>query len=79
MMPNRSNMKKVLSSHVWEVGYEPASQVLHVRYQPTLRVPEGRLVEYHGVSAEAANTVLTAPSIGKALHEHIRGKHEMRG
>lgn len=67
-------MKPVVSSVATEVGYDPETEQLHVRYAPTLRNPAGNLVVYGDMDAETANDILTAPSIGSALHEMVRGK-----
>jgi hypothetical protein len=65
-------MTKVESSHVWEVGHDPEANVLYVRYQPTVKHPVGRLVQYQGVDADTAQQVLTAPSVGGAIHALIK-------
>ncbi len=71
-------MKEVVSSHIWEVGYDPDGEVFSVRYIPSVRNPEGRLVEFIGVDAKTAEQVLSAPSVGQAVHQLIRGKFEAR-
>lgn len=65
-------MRKVFSSHVDEVGYDNKKQELHVVYGGK----NGKYCVYKGVPPDAAANVLTASSIGKALHEHIKGKYE---
>lgn len=67
-------MTKTQSSHVWEVGYDPDKAELHVRYIPSVKEPAGRLVVYREVDGETAKQVLTAPSIGQALHQFVRGR-----
>jgi predicted GH43/DUF377 family glycosyl hydrolase len=71
-----AEMKEVLSSHVWMIGYDPETAELRVRYAPSVKNPEGRVVIYHGVDPETAAAVEGAPSIGQALHQMIRRKFE---
>ncbi len=73
-----AEMKAVSSSHIWEVGYDPEDQILAIRYAPSVKSPEGALVEYAGVDAKTAEQVLAAPSIGSAVHQLIRGRFETR-
>ncbi len=68
-------MQKVLSSFVISIGYDDAAQELHVRYAPTVKNPAGDLVVYGQVEPETANDIMSAPSIGQALHSDIRGKY----
>jgi hypothetical protein len=70
-------MQRVESSHVWEVGYEGGD--LHVRYWPSVKHPEGRLVRYVGVDQKTADDVMAAPSIGQALHLFVKGRFEFEG
>jgi hypothetical protein len=70
-------MKQVQSSHVWEIGYD--GYALTVRYWPSVNHPAGRVVSYQGVDEKTAEAVMTAPSIGSALHSMIKGKYEVTG
>ena len=63
-------MRNVYSSHVARIGYDGATATLRVEYT------NGRAVEYAEVSPETADSVISAPSIGAALHAHVRGKHK---
>jgi hypothetical protein len=72
-------LTRVQSSHVWEVGYDPETQVLAVRYHASVKHPAGRVVEYHGVDEKTAASVIEAPSVGSALHNFVRGVFEERG
>jgi hypothetical protein len=72
-------MTRVRSSHVWEVGYDPESRVLAVRYHASVKHPAGRVVEYAGVDEKTAASVMDAPSIGSALHNFVKGVFEERG
>ena len=58
------------SSHVKAVGYDAAARELHIHY---LR---GKPAVYKDVAPDVAALITSQPwSIGKALHQHIRGKH----
>ena len=60
--------KQVFSSHVDTVAYDDAAKTLLVEYKG------GKTSAYSGVSPDVANAVMSAESIGSALHEHVRGK-----
>ncbi|TXH12413.1 MAG: KTSC domain-containing protein [Hyphomicrobiaceae bacterium] len=62
-------MKRVYSSHIDKIGYNPASQEFHVEYQ------KGKTSIYRGVSPDDAKSVLEAASVGSAL-KSFRGKYE---
>lgn len=64
---------EVFSSHVDAVGFDPATSELHVRYR------KGGTSIYSGVPADLAQQISTAYSVGKALHEQVRGKFPHRG
>ncbi len=61
-------MKKVFSSHIDAVGYDPDSKELHVRFQ------KGKTAVYMDVPADTAQMVVDAPSVGTALHQFVKGK-----
>ena len=65
-------MRSVFSSHVDALGYDEESAELHVRFK------DGNSVVYHGVPPEVAGQVVTAPSIGEALHQAVRGRFRHR-
>lgn len=65
-------MKSVFSSHVSTIGYDPESRELHVQYR------DGKRAAYVDVPPETAHNVMNAPSIGNALHAHVRGKFTHR-
>jgi hypothetical protein len=67
-------MRPVYSSHVDEIGHDPDTEELHVKYF------SGRTAVYEGVPLTVAAMVLSGSvaSIGKALHAHVRGKYEHR-
>jgi hypothetical protein len=60
-------MRSVFSSNVSEVGYDPETQELHVRWQ------NGKLSIYSGVPADTADGVMNAASVGGALNDEIKG------
>jgi hypothetical protein len=65
-------MRAVYSSHVDEIGYDPEKSELHVKYRT------GQTHVYEGVPSETASIVMSAPSIGKALHAEVRSKFKSR-
>lgn len=67
-------MRNVFSSHVDQIGYDPETQELHVKYT------KGQYAIYQDVPPDKAATVMGSASIGSALHEHIKGsfEHEYR-
>jgi KTSC domain len=62
-------MRKVFSSHVGQIGYDEETGELHVTFART-----GKTAVYENVPPKIARSVLTAPSIGMALHESVRGQ-----
>lgn len=72
-------MKRVYSSHIDEVGYDPDTKELHVTFQGK----EGKAAKtavYMDVPADIAQQVVDAPSVGTALHNLIKGNfaHEYK-
>ena len=63
-------MKQVFSSHVHAVGYDSKSQELHVEYK------NGARFVYKDVPEDKAKQVTGSHSIGKALHNFIKGEHD---
>lgn len=64
--------RSVFSSHIDKVGYDPASGELHVTYKT------GQVAIHEGVPPGVAQQVTGAASIGKAIHQHIRGQYSHR-
>lgn len=62
-------MKRVFSSHINSVGYNPDSQELYVEFS------NGKTGVYFGVKSDVAQLVVDAPSVGSALHRFIKGKY----
>src|SRR5215469_2749411 len=61
-------MRKVISSHVLEIGYDAENSQLIVRFAPTMKNPAGALVAHHGVDPDTAESVMSAPSMGQSPH-----------
>lgn len=61
--------RSVFSSYIQNIGYDPETRVLSVGYK------SGGETHYQDVSSDTAAAVMSAPSIGSALHEYVRGKH----
>lgn len=72
----RMKLERVNSSMAFEIGYDADSQIMAVRYRPTVKYPAGQIIEYVGVPEEVYGKVRTAPSIGRALHQFVRGIYE---
>lgn len=59
-------MTPVSSSMVAEVGYDPETFELHVRWY------NGKTSVYEGVSEADASLVMGAHSVGRAIIDHIK-------
>ena len=68
-------LHSVYSSHISDIGYDEETRELHVVYSNT-----GKRIVYVDVPPEIASKVLpqNAPSIGEAMHAHIRGRFSFR-
>ena len=64
--------QSVYSSHIDGIAYDVGTQELHVKYQT------GKTAIYQDVPPDKAGQVATAPSIGTALHDLVRGQHQHR-
>ena len=74
-MPPR--MRSVFSSHVDSIGYDGETGELHVRYRGTYKGGAGvKTAIYANVPPDVAARVMSAPSIGEALHAHVKGKYD---
>lgn len=62
-------MRRVFSSHVSSIGYDPASKELHVEFK------NGKTAVYMDVPSDVAKMVTDAPSVGTALHQFIKDKY----
>ncbi len=67
------DLRRVFSSHINGVGYDPVSKELHVAFAGKDGKP-GKTAVYMDVPADVAQQVTDAPSIGTALHSLIKGR-----
>jgi KTSC domain-containing protein len=65
-------MFPVKSSNVDAIGHFAGSNELHVRYK------DGAHYIYDDVAPELHQRLMNAPSIGKFIHEHVKGKFTHR-
>lgn len=63
-------MRRVESSNIKAVGYDPATKRLRVEFG------SGSTYEYSGVSATTHEGLVGAESVGKYFHRHVRGAHK---
>lgn len=68
-----AEVRKVFSSFIDGIAYDAEAQRLSVHYQ------NGQASHYDAVPADVWYKVNTAPSIGAALHAHVRGKFNHTG
>lgn len=61
--------EEVTSSNVESVGYDPETQTLEVEFQG------GNVYQYQAVPANVHQALMSAPSVGKYLGMHIKGKY----
>lgn len=59
------------SSQVSMIGYDRAQQIMGLRFRST----KDHEYLYSNVSPEQFHAFATAPSLGRHLIEHIKGKH----
>lgn len=62
------DMKRVYSSHINSIGYDPATKELHVEFD------NKKIGVYMDVPPDVAVLVTDAPSVGTALHAYVKGK-----
>jgi hypothetical protein len=62
----------VESSNVKSIGYHAEKLTLEVEFH------NGGVYQYYGVRPEHHAALMAAPSKGKHLHQHFRGKYETR-
>jgi len=60
-------MKPVQSSAISAIGYNPNSHKLTIDFK------SGQTWEYDGVAPDHYDALMSADSVGKHFHEHIRG------
>ena len=67
-------MKRVFSSHIDSVGYDPDTRELHVQYQGKKDKP-GKTAVFMDVPQDVAKLVVDAPSVGTAVHQFLKDKY----
>lgn len=65
------HMHSVTSSQITEIGHDPATNILAVRFKHG-----GTLYHYSGVTAEKFEQFKASESIGSFLGKHIKGHHD---
>jgi len=65
-------MQPVFSSTVAEIGHDPETKELHVKWK------NGKTSIYSGVDADKARSVTNAWSINGALNEMVKDQHDHR-
>jgi hypothetical protein len=68
-------MAFVYSSHVMSWGYDDDTSEFHVRFGPTEKHPGGRTAVYRNVPADKAAAIMSSPSPGTAIRDHLRDQH----
>ena len=63
-------MTPVTSSNLHSVGYDPATKDMHVRFH------SGNTATYRNVPPETHQAFVSAPSVGKHFHQHIKGRYQ---
>ena len=57
--------KRINSSKIRAVGYDPKSQVLEIEFS------DGKLIQYRGVSSEVHRQFMAAPSVTSFFEDKI--------
>lgn len=65
-------MQTVQSSHVNSIGYDAAKQELYVTWN------SGKTSIYSSVPASVHQSVIQAPSVGKAIHLNVKKHYQHR-
>lgn len=66
-------MTAVDSSQIAAIGHDPASNTLRVQFKGS-----GSTYDYAGVPADVHQAFSKAPSLGKFLGTHIKGKYDFK-
>jgi hypothetical protein len=64
-------LEPVQSSRLSEMGYDPDTFTLAVRFPPTKKAPAGKVYHYRNISEEIFDDLKNAPSIGVFFNETI--------
>lgn len=70
MSEHMTEMKKVQSSIINEIGYDSETEILTIKFNG------GKTYVYKNVPKEKALAVMESESIGKAFHAEIKGQYE---
>ena len=60
----------VKSSNVSSVGYDPKSKTMEVEFK------DGSIYHYHGVDSTTHSDLISAKSVGKYIHAHVKGQYK---
>ena len=65
-------MRQVTSGHIAEVGMDPASDVLYVRFKTPDDKP-AKVYRYIGIDRAQFRELFRSKSVGAFLNQHVRG------
>ncbi len=65
-MPKLMERKPVTSSNIKSIGYDPSRKLLEIEFT------KGSIYQYHPVTESAYNELISAESVGKHFHTHIK-------
>lgn len=63
-------MHAVTSSNIAQIGYDSSTGTVRVVFN------DGSVYEYYNVEKHVFDDFLTASSVGKYLHQHLKGKYQ---
>jgi len=69
---SRLEMAEVVSAVVRGIGYDAEGRDLYVEWK------NGQVSVYGGVPELVAHEVMSAPSIGRAIYELVKGRYQHR-
>jgi hypothetical protein len=67
-------MRRVFSSQIEQIGYDPTRQELVVQWKARKLEPQGQTSVYGNVNPDKARQIMNAESVGKALHEMVKSQ-----
>ena len=74
-------MQPVTSGRIAEIGYDPASHKLRIRFRDAVarngQTIPGPVYEYDGIMPDAHAALVGADSIGAHFHRHIVGNRDL--
>lgn len=65
-MINKMERKEVDSSNINSVGYSEEKELLEIEFNT------GKVYQYEGIEPKLASDLISAESVGKFFHEHIK-------